>query len=62
MLDDELTLLDGTEVISLAGVAKITKDRRWAYELQDLLRHEVTLDGRKYYNRADALRLVAALR
>jgi len=62
VLDDELTLLDGTEVISLRGVAKITNDHRWCYELRTLFRHETTLQGREYYHRAEALRLVAALR
>jgi hypothetical protein len=58
VLDDELTLLDGTEVISWDRVIKLTTERFPGrlpplISLYTVLRegHETTLAGREYYNR-----------
>lgn len=61
MLDDDLTLLDGTEVISTAGVAKLTGDLELAHDLLTSVSHETTLQGQRYYHRAVVLRLVAGV-
>lgn len=62
MLDDCLTLLDGTEVISLRGVTKITGSYQQARELLILLKPEASLDGEHYFDRVEVERVVAASR
>lgn len=53
MLDDELTLLDGTEVISLRAVTRRLGYVLRSNALDDLeaagLRPETVLDGQAYY-------------
>lgn len=57
MLDDQLTLLDGTEVVSTSGAARLG--------LEDALHelygpsHVATLDGVRYYSLEDLRAFVA---
>lgn len=64
MLDDELTLLDGTNVVTAEAVARLTSEDFWYTQL--LLSHglqpETVLDGSAYYERDAALTLVAGRR
>jgi hypothetical protein len=62
VLDDELTLLDGTEVISVPGVIKITGGRLQASDLLASLQPATILEGAWYFDRAEVLRLFAAVR
>ena len=66
MLDDELTLLDGTEVISLRAVARRLGRSSPYYAKVDLecagLRPETVLDGQPYYNADHIAPLVAGRR
>lgn len=61
MLDDELTLLDGTDVVTIGAAARLADQDFWvAHEIiTERLRCETVLDGVRYYRRVDALPLVA---
>lgn len=64
MLPDELTLLDGTEVISLSAVPYLTGLDYWL--THDLVTRRLTpatvLDGVRYFSRADVIELIAGAR
>jgi hypothetical protein len=62
VLDDELTLLDGTEVIAASAVIKITGNSAQAYDLLRKIKPATTLSGRRYYDKALLARLVASAR
>jgi hypothetical protein len=62
VLDDELTLLDGTEVISESVVIQITGNADDARDLLSKVEPETVLSGRWYYDKANLLRLVAGAR
>lgn len=53
MLDDHLTLLDGTEVISVTEVTKITGNPGLLADLLEQVSPEAILQGRWYYSYAD---------
>lgn len=63
MLDDELTLLDGTEVVTISAVACLTGRDFWlVYDALTELTPEAVLDGVRYFRRDTALTLVAGAR
>lgn len=62
MLADDLTLLDGTRVISAAEVTKITGDQQVAADLLERVAPETILQGTCYYAYTDVLTLVEGAR
>lgn len=62
MLDDELTLLDGTEVISASAVTKITNGTLQPADLLSRLAPTTILDGIWYFDKAAVAALVAGAR
>lgn len=64
MLDDELTLLDGTQVVTVAAAYQLAGKDFWcAHDLiTQHLTPETVLDGVRYYDRDTALALIAGPR
>lgn len=64
MLDDELTLLDGTQVVTIGAVTLLTGRDYWVVHdlITERLPPATVLEGARYYCRDTALTLVAAVR
>lgn len=62
MLDDELTLLDGTEVISATLVTKITNGRLHLDDLLTKASPVTILDGKWYFEKSVIGALIAGAR
>lgn len=63
MLDDELTLLDGTEVVTVGAAARLADQDYWVAHnhITQRLQCEAVLDGVRYYGRDRALTLIAGV-
>lgn len=64
MLDDELTLLDGTSVVTLGAAAALAGKDFWdVYDtIEERLSPETVLDGVRYYRRDTVMSLIAGSR
>lgn len=64
MLADELTLLDGTDVVTVGAAARLTSTDYWdAYDIiTRRMQPLASADGVRYYNRDTALTLIAGAR
>lgn len=63
MLDDQLTLLDGTEVITRSAAQVLTGLDWWdVYDTAERLTPETVLDGVPYFSRDALLSLLAGAR